>query len=120
MRFRPGMLMVPVGRRGMGEETTGRHQGQRHVHPGHTDCDTGQGSLECRLCHRVSLSPDRSSTLILEACLPTDAHGCYTIFGSVLRSSGLTVSMIRLRYAGLAPAAVRDNEKQRRQAGKEN
>jgi hypothetical protein len=47
MRVRPGMLMVSVGRRRMGEETTGCHQSQRHVHPGNTGCTIGQGSVEC-------------------------------------------------------------------------
>lgn len=82
MRFRPVMLMVSVGWRRMGEEATGRHQGQRHVHPGNTECDTGQGFVQGRSCRHVDLSCTCSSTLIRRACLPTDAHGCYTIVGS--------------------------------------
>ncbi len=46
MRLRAGMLTMAVGRRRMGEDTAGRHQSQRHVDPGDTECDTGQGFVE--------------------------------------------------------------------------
>ncbi len=73
MGLRTGMLMMAVGRRRMGEDTTGRHQGQRHVDPGDTECDTGQGFVEGQSIHRLCLSRDQFM-YALSANLSTD--GC--------------------------------------------
>ncbi len=73
MRLRAGMLMMAVGRRRMGEGTAGRHQSQRHVDPGDTECDTSQGFVEGQSIHSLGLSCDLLMYAVFEN-LSTD--GC--------------------------------------------
>ena len=92
MRLCPGVLMVPVRGCGMGEQTTGRHQGQCHVDPGDTECDTGQGSIE---------GPSSHSGMLLRYVVIYALHGSLSTDGC----SRLLQKMYPRTVRGETPAA---------------
>ncbi len=79
MGVRPGMLVVISGRSRMGEGTTRRDERQRQIQHSDPEGHDGGGGFNRQSIHRSTIFPGYSSTLFEETCLPTDAHGCYTI-----------------------------------------
>ena len=102
MGVRPGMLMVTSGRGRMGEGTTRSDERQRQIQHSDPEGHDGGGSFNGQSIHGSTIFPGYSSTPIEETCLPTDAHGCYTI---IQLSAGTSATHFSPRILPATPFA---------------